>query len=144
MKLSTRSRYGTRLLLEVALSGDNRISLGEITSKNQMSRTYVERLITPLVTAGIITGYRGSGGGISLGRPAGQIRLSEVVRLLEGDNLLVDCISQPEKCVRSGYCTMRNIWKKVEAAIFSTLDSITIEELADKLKAGDNQKDCPV
>lgn len=144
MKLSTRSRYGTRLLLEVALSGYNRVSLGEVTSRNQISRCYAERLIAPLVTAGIITSCRGFGGGIYLGRSASQIKLSEVVRLLEGDNLVIECISRPETCSRSGSCVMRNIWRRVEDAIFSTLDSITIQELADTLKTGDRQPNCPV
>jgi Rrf2 family protein len=144
MKLSTRSRYGTRLLLEAALSVDNRVSLGELTSKNQISRAYAERLIAPLITAGIIDSYRGFGGGICLSRSASLIKLSEVVKLLEGDDLVVKCLSLPETCTRSSSCLMRNIWRKVEDAIFSTLDSITIQELVDKFKAGDNQTTCPV
>ena len=144
MKLSTRSRYGARILLEVASSSDNRISMGELTSRNQISRIYAERLIAPLIEEGIITSYRGFGGGVCLSRPASLIKMSKVVRLLEGDNLLVKCVSQPETCTRSGTCVMRSVWRRVEDAIFSTLDSITIQELADKLKEGDNQTTCPI
>lgn len=143
MKLSTRSRYGARLLLEVASSGDKRISLGEVTSRSRVSRSYAERVIAPLIAAGIITSYRGSGGGICLGRSASDIKLGEVVRLLEGDTLVTHCIGQPETCTRSDSCTMRMLWKSVEDAIFSVLDSTTIQELADTLRAGDNQTNCP-
>jgi len=85
MKLSTRGRYGTRALLELALhQGEGPILLKDIARRQQISVQYLEHLITPLIAGGILRSTRGARGGVSLTRSPEQIKLSEVVQLLEG------------------------------------------------------------
>lgn len=139
MKLSTRSRYCTRILVELASHDNERASLGELAREQQISHSYVEHAITPLIDAGILTTFRGFGGGICLARPANSIRVSEIVRLLEGDELVLKCINTPAKCIRSEKCATRGMWQRVEQAIFAVLDSITLLDLVEQMA----RNNCP-
>ena len=110
MKLSTRARYGTRALLDLAIHGGEKpVLLREIAQRQEISTQYLEHLISPLLTAGILRSTRGARGGIWLAREPREIRLSEVIQLLEGSIAPVDCINNPETCPRSDACVTRDI-----------------------------------
>src|SRR4030042_5587419 len=102
MKLSTRTRYGTRALLELALhKGEGPVFLKDIARQQQISLSYLEHLIAPLIASGIIRSTKGPKGGVSLVRNPGEIKLSAVTQLLEGPMAPVECIDNPEVCRRS-------------------------------------------
>jgi len=85
VKLSTRARYGTKALLEVALHwGEEPVLLKDIAQRQQIPLPYLEHLIGPLVQAGIVRSARGTRGGVSLLKPPKEVILSEVIQLLEG------------------------------------------------------------
>jgi len=135
MKISTRARYGTRALLDLALhSGDRPVPLKDIAQRQQISLTYLEHLVTPLIAAGIVRSKRGSGGGISLTRPPQEIRLSEIIHLLEGSMAPVECINDPNFCPRSDLCFTRDVWGELEKAINNVLESITLQDLVEGQK----------
>jgi len=135
MKLSTRTRYGTRALLDLARHEDNRpVQLKDIASRQNISLPYLEHIITPLVGAGIVRSTRGARGGLQLSRHPNELKLSEVVQLLEGTNMPVDCINNPESCTRSGFCVTRDVWSEIKTAIDKTLNSITLQDLVDREK----------
>ena len=103
MKLSTRGRYGTRALLDLALHRDNEpVLLKDIAQRQDIPLPYLEHLISPLVSAGIVRSTRGPRGGISLAKAPEDVKLSEIVRLLEGPIAPVECIENPEVCDRAG------------------------------------------
>ena len=84
MRLSTKGRYGTRALLELALrQGEGPVPLRDIAQRQQISLPYLQHLITPLIAAGIVRSIRGARGGVLLARPPEEIRLSEIIQLLE-------------------------------------------------------------
>ena len=115
MKLSTRGRYGTRALLELALHhGKGPVPLKDIAQSQQISLPYLEHLITPLIAGGIVWSIRGARGGVSLARPPEEIRLSEVMQLLEGSIALVECVNDPKYCSRSDFCVTRDIWGELK------------------------------
>ena len=94
MKLSSKSRYGTRALLDLALQGNGKpVPLRDIAQRQQISLPYLEQLIAPLKAGGLIRSIRGTGGGILLARDAAEIKLSEVISLLDGPTVLVDCVN---------------------------------------------------
>ena len=135
MKLSTRGQYGTRALLELALhQGDGPVLLRNIAQKQQISLQYLERLISPLITGGVVRSTRGAKGGVSLARAPEEIRLSEVVRLLEGSVAPVECVDNPEACNRSELCVTRDIWGELKQAIDDVLDSTTLKDLVERQK----------
>jgi Rrf2 family transcriptional regulator, cysteine metabolism repressor len=135
MKLSTRTRYGTRALLELALhKGEGPIFLKDIARQQEISLPYLEHLVAPLIAGGIIRSTKGPKGGISLARNPEDIKLSEITRLLEGSVAPVECINNPEVCNRSGACATRDIWSQLKEAMDGVLESTTLEDLVEKQK----------
>jgi Rrf2 family protein len=135
MKLSTRTRYGTRALLELALhKGEGPVLLKDIAKQQQISLSYLEHLVAPLIAGGIIRSAKGPRGGISLARKPEEIKLSEITRLLEGPMAPVECVTNPEVCKRSGACAARDVWGRLKEAIDSVLESTTLKDLAEDQK----------
>ena len=133
MKISTRARYGVRALLDLARNSDSGpVSLKDIAQRQNISMSYLEHLINPLVAGGIIRTVRGSKGGIVLTKPAFQIKLSEIIALLEGSTAPVDCVDSPENCQRSDNCVTRGVWTELKEAIDGVLDYITLQELVER------------
>lgn len=130
MKLSTRGRYATRALLDLARHQTEKPTpLKDIARRQEISLYYLEHLVAPLITAGIIRSSRGPAGGIRLLKPPHEIKLSEVIRLVEGSTAPVECIVNPEVCPRSELCVTREIWGELGRAISTVLESITLQDL---------------
>jgi Rrf2 family protein len=133
MKLSTRARYGTRALLDLALhQGEGLVLLKDIARRQEVSLPYLEHLITPLITAGLVKSTRGARGGVLLLKPPTEIKLSEVLELLEGSIAPVDCINNPKICPRSESCVTRDVWIEMKRAMSQVLDSTTIQNLVER------------
>jgi Rrf2 family protein len=130
MKLSTRGRYGTRAMLDVALHGaEGPVHLKDIAERQQVSKKYLEHLVSRLEAAGLLRGVRGAGGGVSLTRPPSEIKLSEILLTLEGPTALVECVDNPDWCQRSGSCATREIWMQMGQLMSDFLGSKTLEDL---------------
>jgi Rrf2 family protein len=130
MKLSTRSRYGTRILLELARQSDrNPVQVGIISRQQDIPVKYLEQLIRTLKKAGLITSVRGAKGGYNLSRKPETISLGAIVRLFEEQHELVKCISAPEICHMADDCHVRLAWKEATEALYERLDAITIADL---------------
>ncbi len=135
MKLSTRGRYATRALLDLALHRDEEPTLlKDIARRQEISLSYLEHLITPLIAGGIVRSTRGARGGVSLARSPEEIRLSEVIQLLEGSVAPVECVNNPEICSRSALCVTRDIWGELKKAIDGVLESTTLQDLVERQK----------
>jgi len=135
MKLSTRARYGTKAVLELSLHwGKGPLLLKDIAQRQQIPLPYLEHLIGPLVKAEIIKSTRGTRGGVSLLKPPGEIRLSEVIQLLEGSIAPVACVDNPESYPRSDTCVTHDIWAEVKRAMYGVLESTTFEDLVERQK----------
>jgi Rrf2 family protein len=130
MKLSTRSRYGIRILVELAHhEGDKPIQVSTISRHQGISVKYLELLIRTLKKAGFVTSMRGAKGGHMLAVSPDDISLGQVVRLFEGQTDLVACVGGPEQCARASHCKVRNIWVEATQALFDKLDGVTISDL---------------
>jgi len=108
------------------------VPLKDIAERQSISLNYLEHIVTPLITAGIINSVRGTKGGISLARPARDITLKEVVEILGGPTAPVECITSPQTCPRSGLCATQDIWDDIKKAIDGVLVSITLEDLVER------------
>jgi Rrf2 family protein len=130
MKISSRSRYGIRLLYELALNyGKGLTFLKDISSNQDISEKYLGQIIIPLRAAGIVSSSRGAHGGYSLAKPPAKISLYDVVNTLEGSNCIVECIKDPNVCNRTEKCPTRGIWEKLDRTIADYLKSVTIEDV---------------
>ena len=133
MKLSTRSRYGVRLMLDLALNNTRgSVYLKDIAKEEEISEKYLSLIIIPLRSAGLVNSMRGAHGGYTLAKPASQITLKEIVDVLEGDTCLVDCVKNPSACSRADTCASRDLWANLSETISQTLGSVTLEDLVRK------------
>jgi Rrf2 family protein len=133
MKLSTRARYGVRLMLELGLKRDQgQVFLKEIAREESISEKYLSLIIIPLKAAGLVKATRGAHGGYTLARPSSEITLKEIVDVLEGGTCLVDCVKDPASCPRSDTCASRDLWTILSNGISDTLGSYTLEDLVRK------------
>ena len=135
MKLSTRGRYGTMALLDLALHwGKAPVPLKDIARRQNISLPYLEHLISPLIGAGIVGSTRGARGGMQLVRPPGEVKLSEVIPLLEGSTAPVECLNNPESCSRYDFCVTRDVWAAMKKAMDDVLESTTLQDLVERQK----------
>jgi Rrf2 family transcriptional regulator, cysteine metabolism repressor len=130
MRLSTRSRYGVRLMLALAHNtGGTPLFLKDIARAEDISEKYLSQIIIPLKAHGLVTTFRGAHGGYLLGRPAAEITLKDIIEPLEGDLGLVECVANSGVCVRSSECITRGVWTEMSSLLLGFLESITLEEL---------------
>ena len=135
MRLTARTRYGTRALLELALHwGEEPVLLKDIARRQRIPLPYLEHLVGPLVQAGIVKSTRGTRGGVSLSKPPEDVILSEVVQLFEGSIAPVGCVDSPWTCARSELCVTHDIWDEVKEAVSKLLSSITLRDLVERQK----------
>lgn len=131
MKLSTRSRYGTRLLVDMARHfSQGPIHLSDIARRQGVSVKYLEQIIIPLKKAGLVQSVRGPKGGHQLARPPAEITVAEIVSVLEDGLNLVECTERPEVCERAEICPTRIVWAEATQAMLARLKSITLADLA--------------
>lgn len=135
MKLSTRTRYGIRAMIELAQRRENGpLQLKAIARRQDISVKYLEQLMTVLKSGGFVRSLRGSKGGYLLGKAPSQIRLSDVFRCLEGPLATAECVEDEDYCSRAADCAARELWVKVERAIEGVLESVTVQDLVDRAK----------
>jgi Rrf2 family iron-sulfur cluster assembly transcriptional regulator len=136
MKLSTRSRYGTRLMLDMAQHyHDGPIHLIDVAKRQDVSVKYLEQIIVPLKKAGYIESLRGPKGGHILARPPEEITVKEIVAVLEEGTSLVECCDDLTACRRSNICPTRLLWKEASDAMFEKLQTINLADLVKKAAA---------
>jgi Rrf2 family protein len=130
MKISTKIRYGARAVLELASHyGEGPLELKEIAKKENISIKYLEQVIIPLRTSGLVKSVRGSKGGYSLAKAPGEICLNDVIEILEGPIDLVECLRDPKSCKKSSSCVTREIWQDAADALSRIFRSITLEDM---------------
>jgi Rrf2 family protein len=130
MKLSTRARYGVRLMVELAVTYDKGpVYLKDIAKIQNISEKYLSLIIIPLRTVGLVKSIRGAHGGYILAKNPSQITLKEIIDVLEGDCSLVDCVKNPSSCSRVPICASHDIWAIIGGKISETLSSITLDML---------------
>lgn len=133
MKLSTRSRYGTRMMLDLAQHYDQGpVQIGDVSKRENISVKYLEQLIIPLKKANFIKSVRGPKGGHMLAKPPEEITVGDIVRILEGGINLSSCIENPEVCDRTTRCLTRGVWEEATKAMYDKLNSATLSKMIKK------------
>jgi Rrf2 family protein len=135
MKLSTRTRYGVRAVIELAANDSKKpVQLKVIAQRQDISVKYLEQLMNALRSGGIVRSIRGARGGYILAKPPNQIKLGEVFYCLEGSVITAECVEDEDYCRRAADCAARLLWVQVEDAIKNVLDSVTVQDLIDRAK----------
>jgi Rrf2 family protein len=131
MRISTKGRYSLEALLFMAmLPKEEYTSTRNIAEHTEISEGYLEQLFIPLRKAGIIRGIRGPQGGYVLGRAAGDIRVGDILRVVEGSLEPVDCLDT-RICPIRDRCTSRHTWSEMYREISGCVDSISLRDLVE-------------
>jgi len=130
MRLSTKVRYGTRAMLDLAIHyGSSPVLLKDIARRQEISLKYLDRIFSSLKAAGLAKSLRGARGGFALNGPPSKIRLNQIVEALEGPLELVECVNNKNFCNRFNSCVAREIWYEVGKSMEGVLKATTLEDL---------------
>lgn len=132
IKLSTKGRYGSRLMLNLALhytNGHEPVILRNVSEEEEISIRYLEQIVIPLKISKLVKSIRGAGGGYILGRPPSEIKLNEIIQALEGSCCLVDCVEDEDYCHRIPICATYEVWKEASLLLKNHFENITLQDL---------------
>ena len=133
MKLSTRTRYGLRAILELAENyGQGPLRLRTIAERQEISVKYLEHLMSVLKSAGIVRSIRGPNGGYVLAKSPDEIRVSDCFNYLEGSVITSECVGNSSFCHRAADCVARGLWIDVQNTVMELLRSTTLQNLIDR------------
>lgn len=135
IRLSTKGRYGTRLMLNLARhygEGNDAIILKNISDDERISIRYLEQIIIPLKINRLVKSIRGAGGGYTLARRPEDIKISEILHALEGNCCLVECIEDGTYCEFTETCPTYEIWKGATELLKGYFDSLSLKDVIDK------------
>jgi Rrf2 family protein len=130
MKISTKGRYALRLMMELALNGnDTPISIKEIAVRQGISDKYLEQIISIMNSAGYVRSIRGAGGGYVLTNEPGSYTVGMILRQTEGSLAPVACVDENNPCDRVENCATTEVWRRLNTAINDVVDNITLQDL---------------
>jgi len=131
LKISTKSQYGLRAIVYLATSKEKINPLRVISKKEGISFDYLEKILSKLEKTGLVKAKKGVLGGYFLAKSPKKIKIAEILKALEGSTFLVKCIGSDKKfhCARARKCLTKNLWKKIQDSINSTLKSVTLADL---------------
>ena len=136
MKLSTKGRYGVRLMIDLATHyGEGPVLLREIAKREEISEKYLSNLVNPLKSMGLLEATRGIHGGYVLGKDPALITMKEIVEALEGSLCLVDCVEKPGACDRLAVCIARDLWSEVSRGMGAVLGKYTLADMVKRQEA---------
>jgi Rrf2 family nitric oxide-sensitive transcriptional repressor len=131
MRLTSFTDYGLRALMRMASAPDRAFSTAELAEEFALSRNHLTKIMTALAQADIVITRRGAGGGATLARPPQDIRLGDIVRVLEQGQPLVECfMATGGDCTIDGRCRLKACLKAAEKAFLANLDRSTLADVA--------------
>lgn len=131
MKISTRGRYALRCMLNMALKQDEKAKpISRISEQEGISSNYIEQLFLQLKKGGLIESKRGRGGGYKLARKPARIPVSEIIEIVEGPIIAVDCVENG-KCERYEICATKYLWEILSSKLNEVLDGITLRDMCE-------------
>ena len=139
MKLSTRARYGLKALIDLGLHCETEaVSIQSIAVRQNISDSYLEQLMAKLKKAGLVESTRGAGGGYRLGRPAAEISVGDVLRVLEA----AQCSGMEDEstCENHDICVTKYVWKRINDSITQAVDTMMLDQLIDESRKKQKEK----
>src|ERR687886_1088730 len=143
MKISAQEEYGLRCLLQLARAGQQgeSLTLAQIAEREGISVANAGKLMWILNKAGLVKSIRGTKGGYRLARPASEIRLSEIIKVLDEDTVEGHCKSYPgvlDACIHTSDCGIRSVLVNVHEVVERALSAVTLAQLVGTEQKVDN------
>jgi Rrf2 family protein len=134
MKFNTKTRYGVRVVLELALNAEKEGGTfqKEIAESQDVSVKYLDHIISSLKKAGLILNIGGKKSGYILARPASEITVYDVYAAFEDDLAIIDCLLSDGQCPRKGTCVMKDYWCELNDTIRESMQAMNIQLMVEK------------
>lgn len=131
MRLTSFTDYGLRMLMRMASAPDAAFSTAALAADLNLSRNHLSKIMQRLAQGGIVQTRRGGGGGAVLAKTPSELRLGAIVRLLEADQPLVECLAAGQNnCTLDGRCGLKSRLREAEVSFLSELDKSTLADIA--------------
>lgn len=131
MKHTQHADFALRVLLYLRVGPGRRGSISDMAEAHRVSRNHLEKVVRRMVAAGLVETSRGRGGGVRLTRDPSTITVGDVVRAMEDDFAVVECLGHARYCQVAGVCGARSVFARALDAYFEVLDLATLEDIAD-------------
>ena len=137
MKLSTKGRYGLRILMDLALneSNDRPRMIHDIATAQKISEKYISRLVIALRKAKMVKSIRGAKGGFKLAIPPSELTVLAIVEAMEGPLAIVDCLGSHSSCKFSGTCAPQVLWQHLNEEIREAMRKVTLQDVLDSYRS---------
>lgn len=129
MRLTTFTDYSLRVLIYLAVNTEEQATIREIAQCYGISRNHLMKVAQELSQRGYVIAMRGKNGGLRLSMPPCEIKIGKVVREMEGDLALAECLGENNQCILSPACELQIMLSEALQAFFTTLDSYTLEDV---------------
>ena len=137
MKISTKGRYGVRIMADVAKNGnDSPAKITDISARQNLTLKYTEQICGILAKGGLLRSIRGAAGGYVLVKQPDKYTVLEILNCLEGDLAPVDCVNS-DVCERFDDCNVRSLWTGLYKVIADYLGGVTLADLINTAPSGD-------
>jgi Rrf2 family protein len=136
--LSSKAKYGLKAMVHLARYGDQgSVLIADIASKEHIPKKFLDAILLEMKNKGLLTSKKGKGGGYALARPAKQIRVGDLVRVLDGPLAPVACVSRTAyrpcgDCDDESSCAVRAVMQDVREAIAQILDNMTLADMSER------------
>jgi Rrf2 family protein len=134
MRISARSEYAVRVLLELGMRNGEDVSLNDVARRWRISLDYLEQLMPPLKKAGLVRSRRGAKGGYAVAKPLDDITVADILEAFDGPVKVMDCLSNDGECWASSACAIQDVWCEVKQAVDGVLRRVTLADLVEQQK----------
>ena len=133
MKISTKGRYGLRIMIDIAVYGKGEcVSLKDIAEREHLSEKYLEQIINLLGKENLVQSVRGAKGGYHLTKAPEEITVKEILLATEGSLAPVACAADNDCCENYCDCVTSFIWTQMYDAVMGVVEKITLKDLVEK------------
>lgn len=140
IRLSKQTDYGIVLMSQIAAAGDVRCNAPDLARETHLPLPMVSKILKLLVRGGLLESQRGVKGGYRLAKPAARINVAEIIASLDGPIAITECIDDSnEECSYESFCRVRTNWQRINHAVRSALEQITLEEMSEPWSAGGHE-----
>ncbi|MDP7113349.1 MAG: Rrf2 family transcriptional regulator [Myxococcota bacterium] len=130
MDISCRGRYATRAMLDLAAADPHTpLPLSRIAERQEISRKYLQQLMSELRRAGLVRVVKGVKGGFLLARGPDEVTVGDILRALEGDLSVVECVRYQDLCPRKSVCLTHDIWARASQVLERYFDAISLGKI---------------
>jgi Rrf2 family iron-sulfur cluster assembly transcriptional regulator len=131
VKITRQADYAVRVIVYLSgLAPGSRVPTTTISEAAGIPRPFLTKVVSLLVTAGLVSTRRGMGGGVSLARSPEEVTLLQVVEAIDGPILINECLLRPGACELEPNCGARDVWADIQARLVQSLEAVTMKELA--------------